>query len=327
MSIKRAFTLIETLIAAGVLFVAGSATVSLSNSLSTGTIANADLTVTNRWASEGLEVVSKIRDDNVLLNKKDPTTGEPVWFEPATGGLTNGYGWYKLVGDSTTGWYLEQLPSDQRFKLTFDQLPTLGLTDRSGLMTSDALTAWRLICFETASATVSGSETKEGELPCNLNDDGDPDDDGDPGGTPQPTCLPEDLYCQVVDDGQCLEGDPTCPPTTCIDPDQSRAGLSVSKVARCTNIDTQPSLDICPDAPCVNEPDDDRTVRNEWPKKMISLAQQFGLVGRAQAEGGERPSIPPGNLVKVRALVAWQDKAVWQKTLIATFITNWRGLQ
>ncbi|MDO8650274.1 MAG: hypothetical protein Q7K33_03105, partial [Candidatus Berkelbacteria bacterium] len=60
---RRGFSLLETLIATGVLIVVVMGVMSLSNSLIVGTVVNADKTIINRWASEGIELTQKIRDD------------------------------------------------------------------------------------------------------------------------------------------------------------------------------------------------------------------------------------------------------------------------
>ena len=108
---RRGFSLLETLIATGVLIVVVLGVVALSNSLVAGTIVNADKTIVNRWAVEGLELAQKVRDDNVLAKNTDTVTGVPVWFKPAFDENGNGYGWYRLnLLNTGNKWELIKFP-------------------------------------------------------------------------------------------------------------------------------------------------------------------------------------------------------------------------
>lgn len=76
--LKRAFTLLEVLVAGGILFVVSAAVVGLSNSIIQGTVISSDTTVTNRWVAEGIEFATKIRDDNSRI--QGFSQGQQYWF-------------------------------------------------------------------------------------------------------------------------------------------------------------------------------------------------------------------------------------------------------
>ncbi|MEK7171238.1 MAG: prepilin-type N-terminal cleavage/methylation domain-containing protein [Patescibacteria group bacterium] len=236
---KRGFSLLETLIATGILVVVVLAVTSLSNSLIVGTISNADKTIINRWNAEGIELTKKIRDDN-LLNKdtiKDPLAN---WFTPAI--KTSSYGWYVLeVGDTSNTW-----------KLT----PVAGYTNKFGRieliagligeeLTSDQTIGHRFICVEAVRAQV---ERKNDNFYCNTNDRLAPiTSDGDR--TKLSTCQTEDLYCAMTKESI------------------NRNTLATGKI------------------------------------------------------------IPPGNAVKIRSVIIWEDKGSFKSSSLATMITNWKGYE
>ncbi|MDP3993146.1 MAG: hypothetical protein Q8Q05_02995 [bacterium] len=190
--LKRGFSLLETLIATGVLIVVILGVTSLSNSLIAGTVVSADKTIVNRWASEGIELTQKIRDDTIL----DDSTS-PNWFEQAIAPNGDDYGWYKLSTVTDNTWKLDELIGVGPNVLTAAQF-TEGSTAEK--LTSDVTTGFRLICIEA----VGAQDERDGDnLYCNTTDtervkDGvrtDPNatrcQEGNPG-------QPDDLYCQMT---------------------------------------------------------------------------------------------------------------------------------
>jgi len=188
---KPGFTLLEILIAVGVLFIIGAAVVSLSNTLIQGTVRTADTTVTNLWAVEGLELVTKIRDDN-YRNPGDDEFGDPVAWLPAARSTAN-YGWYNLVDNGNNTWALEKkLPSGSNSLADLYQ----GSFESK---TSDALQAKRLVCIEAVKAA---SPTTDDELRCNTDESGAPiNNDGSRIFSVTPTeCDEQDYYCTITKD-------------------------------------------------------------------------------------------------------------------------------
>lgn len=188
---KHGFTLLEILIAVGVLFIIGSAVLSLSNTLIQGTIGTADATVTNLWAAEGLELVGKNRDDRLKENANQP------WLEAALN--HNDYGWYTIsltdnravltkatINGSTS---LLEITKEQAFKA--DQ--------NNPLHVSENLTARRLICIEAVGVPSLNPTSNSDNLRCNMDrstnvryNDGSRNIGFD--------CQPNDLYCLMTKD-------------------------------------------------------------------------------------------------------------------------------
>lgn len=183
----NAFTLLEVLIALGVLFIVGSAVVSLSNSLIQGTVRVADTTVTNLWTAEGLELVSKIRDDNF----RSPSSNEPnLWIEGAS--TTDDYGWYFLQEDGVNKWKL--------VKASLGNTVRVGEAYSGGdsieRKTSEEIVATRLICIEAIQAASPATST---EISCNTSLDGSPIlNDGSR--TALSDCDAADYYCNQTKD-------------------------------------------------------------------------------------------------------------------------------
>lgn len=232
---RPAFTLIEVLIAGGVLFIVSAAIVGLSNSIISGTAHNADQTVANRWASEGLELTTKVRDDTVL--KGNQQNGEPLWFGPAFD--ASQYGWYILSPNGQS--FQLQKAVGAGAVLNFSDFPSTGAES----LTSQSLQANRLICVEAVGALTLQTATS---ISCNTDANGN----------------------QILSDG-----------------DRANVTVCDPKDVYCT--ESQPSLN-----------------RNE-------------LTGSTQA------IIPPGNAVKVRAVVVWPDKANFGISNMAMMLTNWKG--
>lgn len=183
---KKAFTLLEVLIAGGVLFIVTAAVVSLSNTIIQGTGKNADRTETNRWATEGMELVTKIRNDSVKSGGV-VTDGERVWFQPAFS--TSDYGWYRLeeVINGGTNW--ELVRTDAPLKLHFNQV-----ANYAGLpLKNQALTGYRLICVEAYGATSRSSD--DNYLNCNSADEAGTTAATDGSRLLTGSCQSDDVYC------------------------------------------------------------------------------------------------------------------------------------
>lgn len=143
----------ETLIATGILIIVTLAVVSLSNSLISGTVNNADKTITNRWAAEGIELTTKIRDDRIL----DKTTA-PNWFDPAIAENGSGYGWYVLTPGT---------PTASMSRAAVGNVISANDFKNSGaeVLTSDRTIGYRLICVEAVGAATAASS---GQFSCNT---------------------------------------------------------------------------------------------------------------------------------------------------------------
>lgn len=243
------FTLIEVLVASGVLFIVSSAVVGLSNSIIQGTSKNADVTVTNRWATEGLELTSKIRTDSLKAGGTI-VAGEKVWFAPAADWQT-AYGWYKLEEQTLNGvtnWELKPINGQNTVSLAMNSLAPTHLSPTDKLV-SQELEAYRLICIEAYGATAL--EADNGYVDCNRSPGSNPataDPDGDR--SIVTSCQPKDLFC--------------------------------NSTLNSLNLNTK------------NLPD---------------------------------RIIPPGNAVKVRSVVVWQDRTTYQSVDVATVFTNWKGTE
>lgn len=188
MTIKRGFSLLETLIAAGILIVVVLSIVSLSNSLIAGTVVNADKTIINRWAVEGLELTQKIRDDNIKGKLANTTSGLPIWFNPAINDNGSDYGWYKLSNKVVgTSWQITRALPGQ-LKLTKAQF-----TENSETLSSDQTTGYRLICVEAFSAVTSNEAD---EFRCNTDAAGVALSDGVR--TNISSCDVKDLFCSAT---------------------------------------------------------------------------------------------------------------------------------
>jgi Tfp pilus assembly protein PilV len=177
--IKRGFTLIEVLVAGGILFLVGASVVGLTNNIIQGTQVTSDKTAMNLWAQEGIEIVKKIRDDS-NLNRTNQTT---AWLDQATD--VNKYGWYYLDQNSilvplSTGEYnVKDNPSEANLKLSANEL-----------------TGYRLICFEAVgSAQVTDDPDN---LYCNHTTVSQVVNDGDRSNLTD--CQDGDVYCAMTKD-------------------------------------------------------------------------------------------------------------------------------
>lgn len=239
---KRGFTLLEVLIAAGVLFMVGGAVVGLSNSLTQGTSQTADKTEANRWANEGLEVVSKIRNDSVAAGGI-AQGGDKVWFEQAAN--TTDYGWYQLEEETlgaTKSWKLVKAEADSKVELA-------AVTNSFGKrLSNQAFEGWRLVCIESYNAV---SPTTATHATCNTEGGGQIISSDGPRNIGAVTdCSSEDQYC----------------------------------------LDSKPSLN----------------------RNLKDAAERF---------------VPPGNVVKIRSVIVWQDRGDYKTTEMATLLTNWKGFE
>lgn len=152
----RAFSLLETLIAAGILIIVVSAITALSNSLIAGTVNGSDRAITNRWAAEALELTKKIRDDSVKAS-------QPIWLSQAEN--VNKYGWYVLQKNIST----------QRWELKVSTLPSANtltaaqVINNAEPLTADILKGYRLVCVEAVGAVSDRSnEFDEDKIYCNT---------------------------------------------------------------------------------------------------------------------------------------------------------------
>lgn len=185
---QKGFTLLEVLIAVGVLFVIGSAILSLSNTLIQGTIGTADATVTNLWAAEGLELVAKNRDDRL----KDDA-GQP-WLEQVT--TSADYGWYRVSLNGTASVMTRADFDGNSRKLRITKTEAMAAGDS---LTSESLTASRLVCIEAVGAQSNNQSLTSDQLGCNLNDAGTAAFND---GLRQITtdCRTTDIYCLMTKD-------------------------------------------------------------------------------------------------------------------------------
>lgn len=181
------FSLLETLIATGVLIVVIMGVTSLSNSLIVGTVVSADKTIINRWASEGIELTQKVRDDS-LLNKAT----SPNWFAPAIAENGGGYGWFKLSTTDNKTWSITRITGDYN-KISATDFVKDSISEK---MTSDVTVGFRLICVEA----VGAQDTRdEDNFFCNTTDELVVRDGArtDPNAS---VCQSGDLYCQMTKD-------------------------------------------------------------------------------------------------------------------------------
>lgn len=184
---RSGFTLLEVLIAVGVLFIIGSAVVSLSNTLIQGTVKTADATITNLWAVEGLELLSKIRDDNYKNPAREASGESTPWIDPAKD--SSFYGWHALRPQADGTWKLEKLtgiPNNVSIRALYDA-PVLEQK------TSEGLVAKRVICIESVAAE---SPEITDNLRCNTNQNGVVVSDG--ARNRLSSCSTEDLYCRMT---------------------------------------------------------------------------------------------------------------------------------
>ncbi|MCR4308311.1 MAG: prepilin-type N-terminal cleavage/methylation domain-containing protein [Candidatus Berkelbacteria bacterium] len=182
---RRGFSLLETLIATGVLIVVILGVMSLSNSLIAGTVVNADKTIINRWASEGVELTQKIRDDTILTKSTSPR-----WFEPAIDENGGKYGWYKLSPTNDQTWSISRLLGRTN-KVTAEDFISNTVGEP---LKSDKTLGFRLICVEA----VGAQDTRiDDDFYCNTTDETAVSDGSrnDPNAT---VCQPGDLYCGMT---------------------------------------------------------------------------------------------------------------------------------
>ena len=163
--IKRSFTLIEVLVASSVLFIVSAAVVGLSNSIIQGTSVTADTASANRLATEGLELITKIRDDKV--KNADFRSGIFVWFDQVK--ESTDYGWYRLKQD--------EFPEDNNWQLIKDsEVPYGNIIDLTEFDVKGAeeislglIDYYRLICVEAIAAE---NDQINNSLNCNTVDEG-----------------------------------------------------------------------------------------------------------------------------------------------------------
>jgi type II secretory pathway pseudopilin PulG len=190
---SRAFTLLEVLIAVGVLFIIGSAIVSLSNTLIKGTVGTAESTVANLWAVEGLELTTKYRDDRV----KEP--GSQTWIAAAQD--HRDYGWYYVSLDPLTN-------SVELERAVFDGNPNnlhiskevaFADTDPRSQLQSEGFVARRFVCIESLGVPSINTADNSGLLRCNLDRTSD-QAYSDGSRLLGPSCDALDLYCTMTEE-------------------------------------------------------------------------------------------------------------------------------
>ncbi len=162
---QNGFTLLEVLIAVGVLFIIGSAILSLSNTLIQGTINTADSTITNLWATEGLELTSKHRDDRAKATNND--ADDQYWLLQAKSAAD--YGWYKVELQGNAVNLTRANFVGNQYRVSKADFMTVG-----NQLTSQGLAASRLICIEAVGADSTNSHVGVDQIGCNLNDQGNP---------------------------------------------------------------------------------------------------------------------------------------------------------
>lgn len=192
---KRGFTLLEVLIAGGILFIVSTAVVGLSNSIVQGTSSTNDKTQISLWAQSGLDLMAKIRDDNVASS-----TGDTPWLAQAVNDNANPYGWYYLNPNANCqSWSLTKYPAGQTLAIA-DIINNKIAEPMERCNTGTSLAAYRLICIEAYSA----SDVAKGDsINCNTNSNGDQLNDGDRTNvTDCQTSItvgqPNDDYCQLT---------------------------------------------------------------------------------------------------------------------------------
>lgn len=205
--IKRAFTLIEVLVAGSILFIVSAAVVGLSNSIIQGTALTTDETVANRLSTAGLEIVTKIRDDKIKNASYDlpGQTGEFVWFDQAES--SSNYGWYALSEPTTNSWTLGTKLSQLSNTIPLEDTTTItALLASAQKQTVGIIDFYQLICVEAVAGTDNQDDQ---ELNCNTRSDTSQIiNDGDRSSAVQNndcfsgsgTGYEEDLYCQFTKD-------------------------------------------------------------------------------------------------------------------------------
>ena len=180
MFVKKGFTLIEVLVSGFILVTVGAAVVSLSNTISQGSVVQADTSVANRLAGEGIEKVTKVRDDSM-------SSGTSIWLAQAE--TSSKYGWYYL--DSTDS--LKQLNDISSPKSSTTAVVTSSSynSDESyAKITLNNIPYYRLICIEAVGATETSDDNN---VYCNTNDGTNVLSDGTR--AVGPTCETGDVYC------------------------------------------------------------------------------------------------------------------------------------
>lgn len=160
------FSLLETLIAASILIAVTLSIVALSNSLIGGTVVNADKTVINRWAAEGIELTKKIRDDNLL----NPNT--PIWFIPAFNDDGSDYGWYKLTPPNPSNNSATLTSAGVRNNIDEATFIGTGSSSVAERLQNGQTVGYRLICIESVEANAAPTNISDpNPFHCNTKGD------------------------------------------------------------------------------------------------------------------------------------------------------------
>lgn len=187
---KRGFTLLEVLIAGGVLFIVSTAVVGLSNSIVQGTSTTNDKTQVSSWAQSGLDLMARYRDYSVAK-----ASGDQAWL-PQTAGDPPQYGWYALSSPDCQNWNDPTSLSTTQVDLTtlFGDNPMPGVESMQTCNPGATLTAYRFICIESYAAV---DKTSSDKINCNTDAAGNQVSDGarSPVGT---DCNSNDSYCLLT---------------------------------------------------------------------------------------------------------------------------------
>lgn len=175
------------------LFIIGSAVVSLSNTLIRGTVNTADTTVTNLWAVEGLELVTKHRDDR--LREGASTT----WLSQAED--HRNYGWYYVQLDpvSHNVTLTRAVFGGDPNNLHIQKSEAYEASDPIANLKSEALEARRLICIEAIGVPSLNEAQNTDRLRCNMDRvSNQAYNDGDR--VISSNCSNNDIYCVMTRD-------------------------------------------------------------------------------------------------------------------------------
>lgn len=200
--IKKSFTLIEVLVASSILFIVSAAVVGLSNSIIQGTSVTADSATANRLATEGLELITKIRDDN--LKNASFESGKFIWLDEVE--FSNEYGWYTLDETSigTNIWELTR-SSDYNDPILQNNTIVMSSFNMTGAVSElvGLVDYHKLICIEAVGAV---NDQEEGILSCNtaaertlMVDDGNRNS-ANPGCYDEGTVGEKDIFCLFTKD-------------------------------------------------------------------------------------------------------------------------------
>lgn len=159
---KKGFTLLEVLVAGSILFIVSAAVVGLSNSIIQGTALTTDQATATRLATQGIELVNKIRNDTVKGG--DFTQGKFIWFPPVES--ASDYGWWQLSSISNN-WQLNE--DDVDFPDVSIDLNSFD-SAKAEKISEDQLDFYRFMCIEALAA--SNYPQENSTIFCNAQESG-----------------------------------------------------------------------------------------------------------------------------------------------------------